>query len=219
MNKTTFSPSLVFVFLIIILSLAMGCSTTQKAKVSVPDGTVINEKEGPVFNPERRLISALSEKGIMVPDSVVTVQDTISHGYVRRIQAPNTIHLTTYREKYPSVEIVDHFPYLFGRTAQPKKKLYRAWIAAHEIAHIHGPRLDAEMGRPALGVDVRTEEVQAEILALVYMNVAYGVTYEDLGYPASVDYPVVPNKSTVALQRIYCHIVQETHDVQGMNCS
>lgn len=194
---------------LLLAALLVGCTSTKEAP-TLPASVSANEEAGPVFDTEKRLYARLDELGVLVPDSVVVVKDTVAHGWVDHWNAPETVHLTTNRARYPDAEIPGDFPYLFGRTKMPDAKTFRAYVAAHELAHIHGPRLKAEMGRPALGVDKRTQEVQAEILALVLMHAAYGATREDLGYPASIDYPFIPEQPVATLQRQYCYIVNRT---------
>lgn len=222
--KIEIKPGVLYALLgFLALLLLFGCSAAQKAQESQPtalEATAVNEKAGPVFDVEKRLYADLDDMGILVPDSVVVVEDTLAHGWVSHLEAPRTVHLTTRRADYPDAKIPDKFPYLFDRNTDtaPDSSIFRAYVAAHELAHIQGPRLKAEMGRPALGVDRRTQEVQADIVALVLLHQASGLTYKDLGYPARIDYPHVPDKTVRSLQRKYCVIIRETWDVQNMDC-
>jgi hypothetical protein len=184
-----------------------------------PAGIAVNEEGGEVFVEELRAYRALDSLGIMTPDSIVVIDDDIYHGYVDRIGAPRTVHLGTLRAQYPDVELPDGFPYLFARTGKPTKKTFRRYVAVHELVHVQAAHLNAEMGRPAKGLHTESNEVQADILALVYLNHLYGTTREDLGYPAKVNYPMIPNKSVRSLQRMYCHIVKTTWSVSEMQCA
>lgn len=207
---------LLFLFFSFSLGGCAGPGQTQAAQK--PEGMAVNEQEGDVFREELEVYSSLESRGIMIPDSVVVIEADIFHGYVDRIGAPRTVHLGTLREGYPSVDIPEGYPYLFARNASPDESLFRKYVAVHELAHVQAAHLNAEMGRPALGLDSKSGEVQADILALVYLNHLYGTTREDLGYPAEVNYPMIPNKSVRSLQRLYCHIVKETWDVTRMDC-
>jgi hypothetical protein len=202
-----------FLFLLLLGAFCAGCATTEQSTLEVP----IYEKSGPVTGPERALLAGLKEQGIPLPDSVVIVKDTVAHGYVDHWGAPGTVHLTTAR-RGSDVKIASDFPYLFGRTGRPPEEVRLAHVIAHETAHVHGPYLNAEMGRPALGVSTKTSEVQAEILALVYLDLVMGLGRSELGYPAKVEYPFVPDKSVRALKRQYCFIVKKTWSVEGLRC-
>ena len=212
------NAALILLLLTLLFVLSMGCASSNQSTVETPTDMTVNEKAGPLFDEEKELFSALEDHGILIPDSIVVVKDSLTHGFVKRMAAPNTIHLTTVRAEYPDAEIPRDFPYLYGRTHKPKQGVFRKYVAAHELAHIHGPRLKAELGRPALGLDTRTDEIQSDILALVLLDLVYGLSYEDLGYPAKVDYPHLPDKTVPTLQRKYCIIVQKTWDVEAMNC-
>lgn len=213
-NRTT----TVLSALLVVIVLA-GCSAGNRATDAPgPTDMAINEKDGPVFEEEQRVYADLKELGVMVPDSVVVIQDEIFHGYVDRINAPRTVHLGTQRAKYPDTEIGNKFPYLFARMEKPSQSVFRKYVAVHELAHVQAAHLNAEMGRPAKGLHTRSNETQADIIALVYLNHLYGLTYEDLGYPAKVDYPMIPDKPVPSLHRLYCHIVKSTWNVEEMTC-
>lgn len=204
-------PEAAFFLFLTVAFLVAGCG-------SGPD-MAVNEKGGKLFDAEMELYADLGDMGILTPDSVVVVEDTTAHGWIDHIGAPRTVHLSTLRGKYPTADTPKQFPYLYGRNRETSKEVFRAYVAAHELAHIHGPRLKAEMGRPALGVDRRTQEVQADIIALVLLHQTKGLTHKDLGYPLQIEYPHIPNQTVPALQRQYCYIVKETWDVQEMSCN
>jgi len=194
-----------------------GCSAAQNASVptpTLPQGVAVHAQAGELSQSETRLLAELEAAGVPVPDSIAIVADTLAHGWVDPFTAPNTIHLTTERTRYPDAEIPDAFPYLFARTQRPDAETFRRYVVAHELAHVLAPRLEAEMGRPALGVDTRTTEVQADILALVLLRAAGGETLASLGYPDRVEYPHIPSQTTRALGRKYCVIVEASWEAE-----
>lgn len=194
-----------------------GCSAPQNSTdpaATLPPGVSLNAQAGSLSPAETGLLAELDDAGVPVPDSIVTVQDTLAHGYVDPFEAPRTIHLTTERTQYPDAEIPDAFPYLFARVQRPDAETFRRYVLAHELAHVLAPRLEAEMGRPALGVDRRTTEVQADILALVLLRAAGGETLASLGYPARVEYPHIRSQTTRALERQYCVIVEASWEAE-----
>lgn len=203
-------------FLVLFLSFfVVSLASAQSAE------TTYHEKEGPVLSEERETMSALNARGILTPDSVVVLKGTegSAHGYVDHMISPPTVHLTTNRTRYPDAEIPREHPYLFGRTHLPSKEIFRRYVIVHETAHVQSSMLNAEMGRPALGLRPNTDETQADILALVYMDLLYDINAEDLGYPEQIEYDFIPNKSVTALKRQYCYIVKKTWSVRKLNCS
>lgn len=183
--------------------------------------TVINEQDGPLTTSEHALLDSLDRHGIPTPDSIVVLADTVgTHGYVDHIGAPRTVHLTTTRMEHPDADTLEGFPYLFGvETTTYSETPAQVHILAHEIAHLLSTHLDAEMGRPALGIHLGTSEIQAEILGLVFMNLAFGMTADQLGFPTTVEYPFIQNKSVKTLQRQYCYITKKTWSVDALDCN
>jgi hypothetical protein len=216
MNHRTKATRLAATALLLGAVLA-GCSAPQTGSdpaPTLPQGVAVNAQAGELSPPETRLLAELNAAGIPVPDSIVIVADTLAHGWVDPFTAPNTIHLTTERMRYPNAEIPEGFPYLLGRTQRPDAETFRRYVLAHEIAHILAPRLEAEMGRPALGVDTRTTEVQADILARVLLRAAQEDRLAPLGYPDRVEYPHIRSQTTDALQRQYCVIVEASWEAE-----
>jgi len=182
----------------------------------------VNEEAGPLTTDEQVLLERLSDHGIPVPDSISIVDDTTGHlfGYVDRIRAPRTVHLTPTRMKHPNdVEMGSGFPYLFGvenvSTDGPSPQTH---VLAHETAHILSVHLNPEMGRPALGFHTHSGETQADILGLVLGQMAFGWSPDDLGFPEVVKYPLVKNKPVSLLARQYCQMVKRTWSVEEIQC-
>jgi hypothetical protein len=186
-----------------------------------PGQTVLNEQAGDVTISERVLLRLLDKHGIPTPDSIVVVEDTsgVLYGYVKPFTLPRTVHLTPTRLGHPDADTLGGFPYLYGRkTTTYSETPPQTHVLAHEIGHILGPILNAEMGRPALGVHTSTDEVQAEIIGLVLGNLAFDWTPDQLGFPTRIDYPFVQDKTVKALQRQYCYIIKKTWSVEALSC-
>ena len=202
-----------FLLLTGILITASAIAQPASVEVNGMDG-------GALTDVEREFLHRLERRGIPVPDSVVIVQtDDRTKGWRGQIVAPNTVHLTTGRREHPNDRDWEKWPYLFGREQTAKTDSVKAHILSHELAHVLGRKLDAKYGRPALGLHTKTDEIQAEILSLVLDRAVFGWTADDLGYPKSIHYPMIDDKSTRALERKYCFIVQKTWDVQSLDCS
>lgn len=194
------------VVLVLIVYALLHSATAQPASVAV------YEKGGELTSQEIRLLEEMDHRGIELPDSIVVLKATHGrHGYVQPLVSKTTVHLTTLRRAYPDTELPSSFPYLMGRgDGQVSDSLFPAYVLAHEIGHVHDSKLMAEAGRPAYGLHARSHETQAEILAAVYMDMAFGVGWKDLGFPAKIDYPLGKDKTVPRLDRQYCLMVNKT---------
>jgi len=183
-----------------------------KQAAKAPGEVAVNDEAGGLTSQEAYLLSGLKQAGVLLPDSISIQRLDALLGSVERIAAPRTVKLAERRTDYPDLNIPQSYPYLFGRDEKPavESGLFGAYVLAHEIGHIHGPRLNPEMGRPALGLSPQSDEVQADILALLYMRRVFGVSREDLGYPATVSHPHISDPAVKTLVWKYCLIVNKT---------
>jgi hypothetical protein len=207
--------------LTILPILVLGCASTDRAyEATAPEGVVVNSEAGDLTDPEAYLLTVMQEKGLPIPDSISIQQFDNLLGGVNHLTAPWTVKLDSRRTRYPNIKIPRSYPYLFAQTHKPsEEKLFPAYVLAHETAHIHGPRLNPDMGRPAFGLHPESDEVQAEILALLYMRMAFGTTRRDLGYPAKVNHPHIPDAVVNTLVWKYCVIVSKTEAWDAsLNC-
>jgi len=217
-----FVRNVVIALLVLALSAAIGFSAgAQPVTDDNPTGAVIQEIDGELLPSERRLLVALKDAGVPTPDTVKIVEhdgERKVHGYVNSLTQPNTVYLMPERREHPNASDRERFPYLYGRDSASTEQPVEAHVLAHELSHVLGPRLKAEMGRPALGIHVSTDEVQAEILGFVLGHRALGWSYQELGYPAMIEYPIIQNKTVPRLARVYCRMVKATWDTNGFEC-
>lgn len=203
------------IFALLLLLLTTGVSVAQQEV----EGVVV--KNGPLTENEEKLLRQTRERMIPLPDTIVikNFAPNNTRGYVK-IMKPHTVYLTPTRGKHPNVSTPPG-PYLYGTTYSPTPSdTSFPFTLAHEMAHVLGPRLDADLGRPAFGMAAQTQETQAEIIGLVLMDLAFETTPGELGFPKKVDYPSdgIRSKPVSRLQYQYCVIIKETWRLTGLIC-
>lgn len=186
------------------------------------EGTVVqNHNQLRSYNED--LLHRLDSLGVPLPDSVVVtdvknllvLRDPI--GFVPH--SSRTVYLT-HNEKRIDLSKTDA-PYIVGSTEiTAPDSLERAFVLAHEIAHVLENQF-ADMPRPALGEppseNPPTTETEADIVGLILMHQAYGVTAPELGFPILVRYDE-GLKQVVTMRRAYCRFLNESFDL-SLLCS
>ncbi|MCS3661839.1 hypothetical protein, partial [Salinibacter ruber] len=61
-------------------------------------------------------------------------------------------------------------------------------------------------------------EIEAEIIGMVLMNIAFGLSPEQMGLPESIEYQSSENKNTDRLMRRYCKTIKSTWRTIGVTC-
>lgn len=211
-------------FLLIgVLIILTGCSTTTKVtkKNKSDHGVNLVNKGDSITVYEELLLRRLDDALIPLPEKIVfTDKASNGKGWVK-IWNPNTIYLSTDRHEIP-YNTPESTGYLYGVKNYKSSEIpIQTHVLAHEIGHVLGPKLDAELGRPAFGLNSNTHETQAEIIGLVLMDIAFGTTADQLGFPDVVKYeaPSIKNKSVKTLKRQYCHIIKSTWKLSKLNCN
>jgi len=145
---------------------------------------------------------------------------TKGRGWVK-IFEPNTIYLSPKRGLPPNHTDPD-YPYMMGENhAEVGTVSPQAFVLAHEMAHVLAPKLKPELGRPALGLMAGTQEIEAEIIGLVLMEIAFGSTADEFGFPDMVEYksPNVRDKPVNRLRWQYCKIIKASFRLQTFRCN
>lgn len=214
-----------FVLAAIIFILLFGCSKAN-AQIPTPSantaGVEVTEKVDALTWSEKDFLLRMVEVGIPVPDKIIieTGPEGVN-GWVNHMEG-DVIHLTPLRRSDPNA-INPEWPYVMGDRKVYPNGMVRAqtFVLAHELGHLLAPHLKAELGRPALGVVTKTTELQAEIIGMVLMNIAYGVTPEQMGFPKVIEYQAdhVQDKRTTQLVWRYCKIFKSTWHLPNVQCS
>ncbi|MFB6231759.1 MAG: hypothetical protein ABEL04_11455 [Salinibacter sp.] len=182
-------------------------------------GVHVDEQAGPLADAEEALLRRLSEKMIPLPDTIRVRVDSVHYGVYSPLGG-KIILLSTDRFRAPD-SLSRTSPYLFGRTEATPPRSGRpppryTHTLAHELAHFIVRRLSAPHPRPAWGT-ARTprkarlaRELEAELVAAVLQEIAFGTRWSALGYPDSVDTPGLPPRETGALIQEYRGILADT---------
>lgn len=206
----------------------VGCGNTNKVTTTQdkidkekPHNVVLKNEGGKITPYEELLLRRLNAALIPLPDTIIfTDSDKNGKGWVK-IWKPNTVYLSTDRHIIPH-ETPRSTGYLYGVEKYKTSNIpVQTHVLAHEIGHIIGPKLDAELGRPAFGLSANTQETQAEIIGLVLMDIAFGTTAQELGFPKVVEYeaPSIKDKSVKTLKRQYCHLIKSSFKLTKLNCN
>ena len=174
-------------------------------------GVEVYENEGSLTNQERTLLRTVDDNNIRLPEKIVVREDSTEEGSYNRWT--KTVNLSTSR--LGDVEGADPYLYQLEQTQGD----HHAHVLAHEIGHAISPFMDAEMGRPALGVTTKSQERQAEIIGLVLGNMTFGWDHKHLGFPDRIEYPFTPTLITITLQRQYCTIIKQSWSVDSLKCT
>lgn len=204
----------------------LSCSLLWVSPVlsSQPDARVIagvhvHEKEGTLSHPEAMLLRHLSHKMIPLPDTVRIRTDSVHYGVYSPIGG-SVVFLSTDRFRTPD-SLSRTAPYLFGR-AEATDGLHSTvsprytHTLAHEIAHFLSHQLAASPPRPAwgtansMGEIRRAQEIEAELIAAVIENMAFGTQLPALGYPDSTRVHGVGMRNTHVLAQEYRGIIADT---------
>ncbi len=165
------------------------------------------------------LLRRLSEKMLPLPDTIRVRTDSVHFGTYSPIGG-TVISLSRDRFRAPD-SLSRSAPYLYGRVDATESSRSGpapryAHTLAHELAHFLGPHLVADEPRPAWGTvrslsaSRRVQEIEAEIIAVILQEIAFGTEMSDLGYPTTVTIPGVGDQSTSELIREYRGIIADT---------
>lgn len=182
-------------------------------------GVHVHEKEGTLSQPEEMFLRHLSKKMIPLPDTIRVRVDSVHYGVYSPVGG-SVVFLSTERFKKPD-SLSRTAPYLFGR-AEATDGMHSTIPArythtlAHEVAHFLGHQLAVDPPRPAWGTANsmreirRAREIEAELIAAVLENMAFGMRLGALGYPDSIRVHGVGQRDADDLARQYRGIVADT---------
>lgn len=191
-------------------------------------GVYVDEQAGSLAKAEVELLRRLSSKMVPLPDTIRVRVDSVHFGAYSPIGG-EIVFLSTDRFRAPD-SLSRSSPYLFGQADAAPLQADRpspryTHTLAHELAHFVVPRLSAPHPRPAWGT-ARTmraarwaRELEAELIAAVLQEIAFGTRWEALGYPESVDIKGAGLHSTGALIREYRGILADTWRLPAIGSS
>lgn len=191
-------------------------------------GVYVDEQAGSLSEAEVELLHRLSDKMVPLPDTIRVRVDSVHFGAYSPIGG-EIVFLSTDRFRAPD-RLSRSSPYLFGQAdAKPLQANRPAprytHTLAHELAHFVVPRLSAPHPRPAWGT-ARTmraarwaRELEAELIAAVLQEIAFGTQWSALGYPEAVDIKGIGPQSTGALIREYRGILADTWRLPAIGSS
>lgn len=211
---------------VIALSLVVAEANAQLPTPSANTaGVEVTEKADALSWSEKRFLIRLSQERIPVPERIIIEYAPESMGGKVRGWVDHgerwTIHLTPLRRIDPNAT-PPSWPYVMGRhEVYPNGMVSpQTFVLAHEMGHMIEPHLRADLGRPALGVLVSTEEIQAEIIGLTLMQITFGISPDQLGFPEKIEYEAdyVQDKKTSRLVWQYCEIIKDTWGLASVEC-
>lgn len=190
------------------------CSSTR-----VVAGVQIDQQAGVLSKAEGALLRRLSEKMLPLPDTIRVRTDSVHFGTYSPIGG--TVISLSRDRFHPPDSLSRAAPYLYGRVnateSRPSMPPPRyTHTLAHELAHFLSPHLVADEPRPAWGTvqslsaSRRVQEIEAEIIAAVLQEIAFGTEMSALGYPTTIIVPGLGPKQTRELIREYRGIIADT---------
>lgn len=215
--------------LLFLLAFPVRASAVQKT-VDPPShrvvaGVYIDEQAGALSDAEADLLRRLDETMLPLPDTIRVRVDSVHFGVYAPLDG-EMIYLSHDRFRDPD-SLSRTGPYLFGRVnassvARGAPLPRYTHTLAHELAHFIGPRLSAPHPRPAWGT-ARTlrrarwaRELEAELIAAVLQQTAFGIRPSALGYPQTVEVYGAGTRSTQSLVQEYRGIIADTWRLPGM---
>jgi hypothetical protein len=182
-------------------------------------GVQVDQQAGVLSKAEVALLRRLSEKMLPLPDTIRVRTDSVHFGTYSPIGG-TVISLS--RDRFLSPDSLSRTaPYLYGRVNATKRgrsvpaPRYTHTLS-HELAHFLAPHLVADEPRPAWGTvqslstSRRVQEIEAEIIAAILQEIAFGTKMSALGYPTAITVPGLGTQSTRELIREYRGIIADT---------
>ncbi|MFB6271716.1 MAG: hypothetical protein ABEL51_02355 [Salinibacter sp.] len=210
---------LTLIFLAVPLPASAFQSTAPPPDHRMVAGVYVDEKAGALSDAEAKLLRRLDETMLPLPDTIRIRVDSVHFGVYAPLDG-EMIYLSHDRFRAPD-SLSRTGPYLFGRAnatsvRQDAPSPRRTHTLAHELGHFISPRLSAPHPRPAWGT-ARTlrrarwaREIEAELIAAVLQQVAFGIRPSALGYPQSVKVYGTGTRSTQSLLQEYRGIIGDT---------
>ena len=218
--------SLHSVLLLNCLALGLLLALPVQARAVQPDvgpprtvaGVHVDEDAGILSAPEELLLRHLAATMIPLPDTVRIRVDSVHYGIYSPIKG-QIVLLSNDRFRAPN-DLDRTDPYLYGRAPATRTEVgvpnpKYTHTLAHEVAHYLGPQLETSAPRPAWGTARsirerrRAQEIEAELIAAVLEEMAFGMRLSDLGYPDSVRVTGVGPRSTRRLFEEYQGLIAD----------
>ncbi|MCS3711612.1 hypothetical protein [Salinibacter ruber] len=192
-------------------------------------GVTVVEKDDALSWSEKRFLLRMLDHSLPRPDKIIVERAPPGMGNTVRgwvtFKNPRVIHLTPLRRIDLNVNSPS-WPYVMGRKEVYPNGLVtpQTFILAHELGHVIGNGFGRDAKRPALEMEKipkvvnKTYEIEAEIIGMVLMNIAFGLSPEQMGLPESIEYQSSENKNTDRLMRRYCKTIKSTWRTIGVTC-